>query len=412
MKPTLKDFLSQDVFAKLGRVDDRADEVRSSSISASSTSKAINHDSLESGARSRVPTDEPAKAKLLNEDYDADGQWEVLKHNIDGYREFADARYEAVKKEHFDAERKQGLKDLEKFLEVLEGMEQDDAERKQGPQELEEFMAVPRDPPRAERPQGPLQRAIDSPAPESLLRAMQRVVGTPSRPSTSGTISSLRTMEGDSEDPAEKLPGTQVLPDDISVPIEWRTVTGRRGKAKITGKELQLLQSCDYSEALNFLGLDDSDELLNNVNEEPEFLVIEICLDSGAGDHVLSRVDVPGFVVEESPGSKAGRGFWAANNKRIPNEGQTLLRLKANDGSGMCSTFQVAEVSRPLWSVGKICDQGFTTTFTKTHARITDENGKEILVFERRNGLYLGLVQVRNPKFRPRNDAGFARPSK
>ena len=133
---------------------------------------------------------------------------------------------------------------------------------------------------------------------------------------------------------------------------------------------------------------------------------------AGAGDHVLARIDVPGFTVEESPASRAGRGFVAANNKKIANEGQTTVRMLDNDGRGLRSVFQVAEVPRPLWSVGKICDAGFHAKLSKDKAVITDEAGREVLVFERKQGLYLGLLQVRNPKFKPKNESDFPRPSR
>ncbi len=193
--------------------------------------------------------------------------------------------------------------------------------------------------------------------------------------------------------------------------IAWRTVTGRRGRATLTGESLRFLGDEDATRMLNFLGLEE-EEAVNNVSGEPEFLFIEICLDSGAGDHVLSRLDIPGFAVEESPGSKAGRNFVAAGGKRIRNEGQARLHFRGDRGANFTSLFQFAEVTRPLWSVGKICDQGFDAHFTKTKATILDQNGKEVLSFERRNGLYLGMIKMKNPKYKPKEDEGFARPSK
>ncbi len=145
--------------------------------------------------------------------------------------------------------------------------------------------------------------------------------------------------------------------------------------------------------------------------EVGEYILIGVALDSGAGDHVLSRVDIPGFSIEESAGSRAGRNFVAAGGKRIRNEGQALLHLLADGGAGLRSVFQVAEVTRPLWSVGKICDQGFDAHFTARKATIS-KDGKEVLTFERRNGLYLGMIRLRNPKYKPKGSLGFTRPSR
>ena len=252
---------------------------------------------------------------------------------------------------------------------------------------------------------------------------MSRAVGTPAQPSSRGCLSSWKNSAHapkaisshpsepcSDKEPASHVDATQQPAGEVHV--RWTTVTGRRGRKKLPEDKLNLLLKPDSSELLNFLGLDDADEALNAVGEEPDYIFIEICLDSGAGDHVLARIDVPGFTVEESPASRAGRGLVAANNKKIANEGQTTVRMLDKDGRGLRSVFQVAEVSRPLWSVGKICDAGFRAKFSKDKAVITDEAGREVLVFERKQGLYLGLLQVRNPKFKPKNESGFPRPSR
>ena len=220
----------------------------------------------------------------------------------------------------------------------------------------------------------------------------------------------MRVYDDDAE--ARTLKCVPPKPEsDEGVEIAWRTVSGRSGRTKLTGKELEYLNDHDSTRMLHFLGLETIDADANHVSDEPEFLIIEICLDSGAGDHALSRVDIPGFTVEESAGSRAGRNFVAAGGKRIRNEGQALLHLLGDGGAGLRSVFQVAEVTRPLWSVGKICDQGFDAHFTAKKATIS-KDGKEVLTFERRSGLYLGMIRLRNPKYKPKDDLDFTRPSR
>ncbi len=143
---------------------------------------------------------------------------------------------------------------------------------------------------------------------------------------------------------------------------------------------------------------------------EDEYVVIEIVLDTGAGDHVLDRFDAPGYAVEESAGSKRGQHFTAAGGHKIANQGQMVLSLKVQSGSGkevdIASTFQVASVTRPLWSVSKICDTGHWAKFTAKDATIFDENNVPVATFERRGGLYVGKVKLRNPRH-----PGFTRPA-
>ena len=96
---------------------------------------------------------------------------------------------------------------------------------------------------------------------------------------------------------------------------------------------------------------------------DPEILVskskwvdfdFEVALDSGATDHVCQSGDLPGYVIEVSPGSKAGPGFIVGSGACVPNDGQSLLSLQVSgkNGNSVSTMFQVAAVPRPLMSVG------------------------------------------------------------
>ena len=62
--------------------------------------------------------------------------------------------------------------------------------------------------------------------------------------------------------------------------------------------------------------------------------------------------------------------------------------------------FQIAEVTRPLMSVGKICDEGLSVEFDKTKARVLDKNKREVCRFERQNGcLYVAKMRLKSPGF-------------
>ena len=92
----------------------------------------------------------------------------------------------------------------------------------------------------------------------------------------------------------------------------------------------------------------------------------------------------------------------------MANKGQMILSILAPKGDGteetISTTFQVAAVTRPLWSVSKICDAGYRALFTKKDAKVLGENGKTVCVFEREGGLYVARMKLRNPKH-----PGFAR---
>jgi hypothetical protein len=164
--------------------------------------------------------------------------------------------------------------------------------------------------------------------------------------------------------------------------------------------ELDVLES-EYFEQVNV-----AESSLKVPQGMHEFFMelFEVALDSGSGEHVVDGSTVPAYKVEESPGSRAGQHFITANNAKIRNQGQVVLKLRngpptRKGGHTIRSTFQVARVSRPLWSVSKICDEGFEVRFTKTHATIITPQGREICRFERKGGLYVAQLHLKNPDF-------------
>ena len=136
---------------------------------------------------------------------------------------------------------------------------------------------------------------------------------------------------------------------------------------------------------------------------QPEFIEIEVILDSGAGLHVGNKKHFPGYVVEPNDISKAGGGFVAADGGVIDNQGEVLLDMLTLDGLGgehmVSSKFQVADVTRALWSVGVICDAGLEAKFKAEYAVVCKPDGTPVCHFERKKGLYVTTVKVRNPLF-------------
>ena len=146
------------------------------------------------------------------------------------------------------------------------------------------------------------------------------------------------------------------------------------------------------------------DEEINAAeDEEPEYLEIDITWDSGAGDSVLDKTDAPGHAVTESRGSRVGACFVAADGERINNEGEVHLAMRPNESSAeIDAKFQVAKVTRPLWSISQICDGDLEVLFTKTHASLRGpkRGGKEIARAQRKGGLYRSRMRVKNPRYK------------
>ena len=96
----------------------------------------------------------------------------------------------------------------------------------------------------------------------------------------------------------------------------------------------------------------------------------------------------------------------------MKNQGQVKVRMKSKTEDGLLtsSVFQIAEITRPLMSVSRICDQDMVCIFEKDHARVVDPKGNVVARFERDGGLYTCTMKLRKPE--PSNSNGlFGRPA-
>ena len=130
---------------------------------------------------------------------------------------------------------------------------------------------------------------------------------------------------------------------------------------------------------------------------------IEICLDSGCCEHVTDLVVAPGYItfLTESPGSRRQQKFTVGNGERAPNEGQPLLIMESSTSSGLMkvlSCFQVAEVTRQLLSVSRVCNQGLTCTSNENEALVLDKTGNTLVTFHRSGGLYISRMKPKPPE--------------
>ena len=110
---------------------------------------------------------------------------------------------------------------------------------------------------------------------------------------------------------------------------------------------------------LHFLGsLSPTESGVHQVQAAPGFVWKPVTrkLDSGAINNVAPS-SVSAKTIVESNGSLNGMTYHTADGTRIPNLGQTTLETVSEDGSTQLSqTFQIADISRPLASVGEFAD--------------------------------------------------------
>ena len=141
---------------------------------------------------------------------------------------------------------------------------------------------------------------------------------------------------------------------------------------------------------------------LNAVSQEPTWRHIEAVVDSGAAESVAPPSLAPWAPMEESPGSRRGQHYLSASGERLPNLGQKTLDVVTEDGMAATTKFQIADVTRPLCAVSKICDQDNVVVFTRDGGFVEGPTGMR-MPFRRERNVYLMDTYALEP-------AGFTRP--
>ena len=155
-------------------------------------------------------------------------------------------------------------------------------------------------------------------------------------------------------------------------------------------------------ELCSFYGIENDAEEAHAL-EEPEFIITEMTLDTGATTHAADRLDFPGQTVQESEGSKAGQTFGCAGGKKLVNEGEVHIAMVAPGGieCELEATVQITKITRPLLSVTQMTKNGDITVVCKRdEAVILSADHQVLAVFKRKGGLYVADMKVRNPMFK------------
>ena len=86
----------------------------------------------------------------------------------------------------------------------------------------------------------------------------------------------------------------------------------------------------------------------------------------------------------------------SASGDRLPNLGEKTLNVVTENGVPATSTYQIANVTRALCAVSRVCDKGNTVVFEKDGGYIIDLQGG-YTPFRRENNVYLLDTWVQKP---------------
>ena len=94
-----------------------------------------------------------------------------------------------------------------------------------------------------------------------------------------------------------------------------------------------------------------------------------ITMDSGAANPVMpKRMIRDPSKIRPSKASRMGVHYVAANNGRIPNEGETTFKFKTSDGHDIAWDMQIAEVNKALGAISYLVDNNHRVVFDKDMA--------------------------------------------
>ena len=88
--------------------------------------------------------------------------------------------------------------------------------------------------------------------------------------------------------------------------------------------------------------------------EQSKWEHLAAVVDSGAAENVLPAGVCNHVKLSATRRSDAGIGFRGAGGERIRNHGQRKFKVRMRDGHVAGTTWQVADVNRPLMSVAKM----------------------------------------------------------
>ena len=171
----------------------------------------------------------------------------------------------------------------------------------------------------------------------------------------------------------------------------------------------------EIDEVLNYM---DEEGMPEEEGEETMFAMgdapvkTSMVMDSGAAEHVASRLMAPHGPIRPSAGSRRGQRYVAANGCRMANEGEQTLEVVTEDGGAADMTFQITQVKKPLCSVARLCDRGNRVTFGRSGGVIHNIKTDRVTPFRRRGEYtqwtwYSDLPAVRlpmTPRFLPGGD--------
>ena len=91
----------------------------------------------------------------------------------------------------------------------------------------------------------------------------------------------------------------------------------------------------------------------------------------------------------ETEASRQGQTYHTADGGVIKNKGEKTVTMYSEDGDQFRARYQITDVTRPLNSISRVCDQGNNVLFTKTGGWIINHETGRYSWLPREHGVYV-----------------------
>ena len=163
-----------------------------------------------------------------------------------------------------------------------------------------------------------------------------------------------------------------------------------------TGGSTSRISETESSD-VNYLGTSSSSaQELNNL-EHVGWIEIKGVMDSGAADSVAPPTVLPLMPISPSNGSAVGQTYLTANGTKLANLGEKKLNVITNDLQENSMTYQMVDVTRPLNSISRICDNQNFVVFHRDGGWVENEWTGQRTHFDREGGIYTTSAWIRAP---------------
>jgi len=140
-------------------------------------------------------------------------------------------------------------------------------------------------------------------------------------------------------------------------------------------------------------------EGLKSVEEAPEWEAIEMAVDSGASESVVSEEMLTRVTTVEGDAQKKGVQYEVADGTLIPNLGEKKFVAVSDGGVTRQMKAQVCEVNKALLSVHRVVQAGNRVVFSASGSFVQDEQTGETMELVEKGGMYMLRLWVKAQGF-------------